>query len=697
MKSLFKCLAGVLPACLVVLNVVAVPAHAVDYPGPPPGPVRATCSATGATLENDSVAMRWTFADERLRPESVSHLQSSTDLSLAGSECFYLLLGQTPEPGTRRLNASDLKLADRPELKRLEPNARSVRLGKRFPGWELSARLVSAAPDVEILWRAVLRDGANYIRQQITLRSQGEPVEVVEAVLLELHVPQAEVAGKVDGSPIVSDRMFFGVEHPASTSRIVDSGVVRCSYPCNTGVAAGEALTLSSVIGVVPARQMRRGFLHYLERERAHPFRPFLHHNNGEDIGFAYWKLIGAKKEAEAAEFRATQQRRWREVIDRVGQELVSQRRVQFDAFVHDYEWDDETLVWKFHNGFPDGFRPLAEAAAGYKAHLGVWFSPWGGYPAKRVRVEQGRQQGLETNQGGLALAGPRYYARFRDACLGFLRDQGVRFFKFDGFAGSNSPPGAGEYRSDVEAMWRLLRELREAEPEVFLLTSSGTWASPFWLLEADAIWRGGHDAGLKSAKGSPRQQWITYRDFEVHNRVMVNGPLYPISSLMTHGIMINSGGRTQTFDEKDMIDEIRSFFASGVNTQELYIWPELMTERAWDVLAESARWSRANTDMLADTHWVGGDPAKSEVYGWASWNARKGILSLRNPSDRPASIAIDIAEAFELPDGAAQSYSLRSPWKEDASTPIRLAAGERQTFELKPFQMMTYDATPER
>ena len=46
-----------------------------------------------------------------------------------------------------------------------------------------------------------------------------EPVELVEVVLLEMRVPQAEVMGRVDGSPAVSDKMFFGVEHPAEHCR----------------------------------------------------------------------------------------------------------------------------------------------------------------------------------------------------------------------------------------------------------------------------------------------------------------------------------------------------------------------------------------------------------------------------------------------------------------------------------------------
>jgi hypothetical protein len=641
--------------------------------------------------------MRWTFAEGCLKPDRLTHQQSAASLSIADNECFYLMLGQTPDPGTRRLNASELKLAAPPQVKRLEPNTDSVRLGDRFGGWELSARLTSTELALHVIWCAVLRDGANYIRQTITLCPQREPVEVAEVVLLDMRVPKAEVAGRVDGSPVVTDKMFLGVEHPASRSSLADTDLVRCSYPCAMGLSAKESVTYSSVIGVLPLGQQRRGFLHYLERERAHPYRPFLHHNNGDDIGLTYWNLIKGKKPAEAAKFRANQEQHWRELIDNIGREVVTQRGAQLDAFVHDYEWDDENLVWQFHNGFPNGFRPLLKDAAKYESNLGIWFSPWGGYPGKNARWKNGLQQGLERNQGGLSLAGPRYYGRFRAACLNLMRDHGVTFFKFDGFAGSNSPPGAGEYRSDVDALWRLLREMREAKPEVFILTSSGTWPSPFWLLRSDAIWRGGSDAGLAGAKGSPRQQWITYRDYEVHNRVRTNGPLYPISSLMIHGIMINGGGRTKTFVEKELIDEIRSFFATGVNTQELYILPELMPAGAWDALAEAAKWSRANSDVLADTHWIGGDPGKAEVYGWASWSKRKGILSLRNPSDQPATIDIDIAKVFELPSDAAKSYSLRSPWKQDAAAaPIQLSAGQRHSFQLKPFQVLVFDATPE-
>jgi hypothetical protein len=57
----------------------------------------------------------------------------------------------------------------------------------------------------------------------------------------------------------------------------------------------------------------------------------------------------------------------------------------------------------------------------------------------------------------------------------------------------------------------------------------------------------------------------------------------------------------------------------------------------------------------------------------------------------------MDIGKAFELPKGAAKRYSLKSPWKEDLNKPtVILSAGENHTFELKPFEVLVFDATPQ-
>ena len=143
-----------------------------------------------------------------------------------------------------------------------------------------------------------------------------------------------------------------------------------------------------------------------------------------------------------------------------------------------------------------------------------------------------------------------------------------------------------------------------------------------------------------------------------------------------------------------DFPDEVHSYFGSGTQLQEMYITPSLLSAQDWDVLAEAARWSRSNAATLKDTHWIGGDPAKLQVYGWASWSPRKGIVVLRNPSDQAQTFSLDVGRAFELPLHASHSYRAHSPWASDRATaPLYLRAGRAQGVMLQPFQVLTLEA----
>jgi hypothetical protein len=102
------------------------------------------------------------------------------------------------------------------------------------------------------------------------------------------------------------------------------------------------------------------------------------------------------------------------------------------------------------------------------------------------------------------------------------------------------------------------------------------------------------------------------------------------------------------------------------------------------------------HANVLVDTHWIGGNPEKLEPYGLASWTPRLGILALRNPAARAATIALDVGAAFELPGSAARVYALRSPWREDGAKPgIQVRAGVPHTFALGPFEVLVLEAQP--
>jgi hypothetical protein len=110
-------------------------------------------------------------------------------------------------------------------------------------------------------------------------------------------------------------------------------------------------------------------------------------------------------------------------------------------------------------------------------------------------------------------------------------------------------------------------------------------------------------------------------------------------------------------------------------------------------VLAQSAKWSRTNAEVLKDSHWIGGDPAQLQVYGWASWSPAKAILTLRNPSDHPQQFTAKVADLLELPTSSAKQFTARSTSGTEARMTISTAAPH--TFHMRPFEILTLELSP--
>ncbi|MCX6996684.1 MAG: enterotoxin, partial [Kiritimatiellaeota bacterium] len=604
---------------------------------------------------------------------TLRHEPTGQTLKLDG-ELFSLVLTN----GAFR-HASELKVLGVPRIHACVGQAEAARFSERLPGRELVVELASAEGDLRATWRAELRDGSHYLRQHVTLEATGRDLPIQEIILLDVPRANARASGSVEGSPVVTGTMFFGIEHPLSLQRGT-KGRVHCALPRATPLKKGERFECSSVIGFAPPGQMRRSFLAYLERERAHPYRPFLNYNTWYDLGYF-------SKYDEAALLS---------VIRTLGEELVVKRKTPMDSFLLDDGWDDPRTLWRPHRGFPGGFASATREAVRYNAALGFWLSPWGGYgKPKQERLQYGQAQGFEVVKGSFSMAGPKFYERFRSLCVDVVRQHGVNQFKFDGI-GTDRGVGADGAIRDFEAVLQLVAELRALQPDIYINQTTGTWPSPFWLWHADSIWRGGDDHAFAGV-GSDRQKWITYRDADVYERIVSRTELYPLNSLMLHGIIYaQHADKLNTATNHDFTAEVRAFFGSGTQMQELYITPRLLTSDHWDTLATTATWARDNADTLRDTHWIGGHPAQRQVYGWAAWSPRKGIVTLRNPDDQPHNFALDIGRAFELPSGAATKYTLHSPWVEEARNPARAAiAGAALTITLKPFEVATFEAIP--
>jgi hypothetical protein len=626
------------------------------------------------TLENDLVKFSCESKDGHLWPGSLEDKKTGQIIKL-GTDLFSLVLTNGDV-----LHSGQFQVTIPPRLAALPMNSNASRLSERLPGHELVADLSSPDGNLQVSWHAILRDGSRYLREEVVLKAGKSALPLKGVGMLEIPNVTAHATGTVDGCPVADKTSFFGLEHPLSINR-AEMGFVRCFLPRGAPIEPGESYSCSLVAGFVRPGQLRRDFLAYLERERAHPYRTFLHYNSWYDIGYF-------SKYDQAAALN---------VINTFGEELSVKRGAKLDSFMFDDGWDDPKTLWHFHSGFPDGFAPLEQAAAKYGAAPGIWLSPWGGYgQPHKDRVKYGQEQGFEIRDGSFSMAGPKYYERFRSLCVEVVKKYGINQFKFDGIGvDGNDDSGAG--LRDFEAMLKLIAELRSLKPDLYINQTTGTWPSPFWLLHADSIWRGGEDHSFVEGKDPERQRWISYKDNDVHDEVVGRSDLYPLNSLMLHGIIYAKQAHGLNYDTNNILkSEIRAFFGNGTQLQEMYITPSLMSAENWDALAEAAKWSRTNAETLVDTHWVGGAPAERQIYGWASWSPKKGILTLRNPSGRAGQIKIDPAKVFELPEGAPQHYTIVNPFPDQKLEATKLSAGEETTFKLQPFEVLVAEAWPD-
>lgn len=626
-------------------------------------------------LGNDQIEAAWTAGPRGLLFQQITHRKSGRRLTLGAPVATLTLQGSTVDSAS--LVVSNIARS------RLAPRPGAANLAARLPGQQISATLRDPAGRFSIDWQAILREGSHYIRQQIAVTALGADLPLDQVMLWDLNLPGVAVQGTVKGSPVSTpEGWFFGFEHPLSQSTLT-SGRAQCELMRPLPLRAGQTAVYSSVVGFSPTGQLRRDFLSYLERERAHPYRPFLHYNSWFDLGY----------------FTPYDQAGCLDVIAAFGQELAHQRGVQLSSFLFDDGWDNHR-DWGFNSGFPDGFTPLKAATAALGAGPGVWLSPWGGYGKPRQeRLANGRALGYEINREGLALSGPVYYRVFHQACLDMVTKYGINQFKLDGTGSTAEVVPGSAFGSDFEAAIALISDLREVKPELFINLTTGTYPSPFWLRYADSTWRGGSDTSFAGV-GTDRQQWITYRDGATRRGVVERGPLYPLNSLMLHGIVFAKHARRLTTDPGHDFDaEVRSYFGTGTQLQEMYISHDLLQPPDWDVLAEAANWARRNAATLLDSHWIGGDPAQLQPYGHAAWSQHNAVLCLRNPSDKPQTLELDPAQAFELPPNASGRYRMRSPfarnqWRQPDSRPVvELRAGQRHTFALAPFEVLTLDA----
>lgn len=416
----------------------------------------------------------------------------------------------------------------------------------------------------------------------------------------------------------------------------------------NTTLAKGKTWNISAVVGIIAPGQARRSVLAYIERERAVPWRPFPIYNS--------WYELNINRNNDPNYTTNFNINQCVDVLNQWKENLYEKYNTQLESFLWDDGWDNYG-TWTFNPNFPNGFKEADEVAHSMGSNIGAWLGPVGGYG------QSGNYRRAYWNgKGGMQLSNPDYYNTFLTACTNMINDYHFNYFKFDGISAQFSavgPDSGTTGEENAEAIIDIEAKVREVKPDVFLNTTVGTWASPFWFRFSDTVWRQEADYGTIGNQGTDREKWITYRDRLVYQNYVQNSPLCPINSMMIHGVILTKFGAVSTnMTYAGIIRELRCAFACGTGQVELYCDYERLNSisggKLWGDIAECIKWQRDNADVLPDIHWVGGNPwdgSKANVYGWASWNGTKSTLALRNPATSAQDFTFTLREVLDIPD----------------------------------------------
>ena len=574
-------------------------------------------------------------------------LQPSTEL-------FKVLLGDG-----KTITASEMKLED-VKMATLAENPSAATASLRYAGKALEARFTYE--ELSIVWRAVLRNGSHYLRTEMDIQAAKDLpmkgiVEMNYLVAKNSAYTAPEVVGNTRGAILASNHIFAGLETPMGLNSCKDEGNathIEGLWRRNTTLKAGKTWNISSVVGLVAPKQLRRSFLAYSERERAVAWRPY-------PVYISWYELNIDRNNAQAPSYKGNMTvEQCADVVSHWKTHFYDKYQMAPKAFVWDDGWD-QYGTWAFNPNFPNGFDEPANEAKKMGTGIGAWLGPVGGYGQSGEY-----RRAYWRSKGGMQLSNEDYYNFFIRCCTNMIDRYDFRFFKFDGISAQASAIGPDEGtrgEENAEAIISIERAVRQKRPDIFLNTTVGTWASPFWFRFTDAVWRQEGDYGEAGDQGTDRERWITYRDRLVYQNFIQRSPVCPINTLMTHGFILSRWGAvSKNMDYDGIVREMRCAFACGSGMVELYNDYKLMDEikdnqgnagALWKDLAECIKWQQEQADVLPDAHWVGGNPwdgKKANVYGWAAWNGKKSVLTLRNPSASAQTFTTTLREALDIP-----------------------------------------------
>ncbi len=461
------------------------------------------------------------------------------------------------------------------------------------------------------------------------------------------------------GQPVYINGMFLGSEFPVAENNISNDTVYSRYFSGKRfdqlNLNCGHTFkTWNTVVGAARGLEqevIREDFLTYI-RAISRKIKPRFQYNSWYD----HMHDITNENIMES----------FKEIEDNLSKTNVP----PLDSYVVDdgfVDWDAD--FWAFNKKFPNELYPAASIAKKFSSHFGLWNGPRGGYnnktPIFGKHMERAGKGGYNRAAADVCVSSTEYVKNITEYYLENQKKFDINYWKLDGFLLRACPSkkhghmtGGYNQMYQYTEMWenwinifRKMRITRETlGKDLWINQTSYCNASPWFLQWTDSLWlQNSGDIGFtdktnNGEKLSDRDvdRVLTYRDGRYYDFSVKREYQFPHEFIYNHDPIYGNTAKIEMTDE-----EFRKYMlmmtTRGTAFWELYYSYNMFNKAKWRINADALRFIRKNYEILKTSRYIGGSVTDGEVYGYSAWTENSGIVSLRNPANRPQRFVLNL------------------------------------------------------
>ncbi len=631
------------------------------------------------TLSNKEIAWNFDWSDGPLRSTWFDNKLTGHRFELSGVDELELNFSAAPDHIAEPiLHVDDLEVR----------GARKTSAGAEFD-------LQSKTSPVNVTLHVELEGPTRRKWIELT-NASGRDLLLLDVNLDDFTTPGA-TSGGGNGKPLfIEDEAFAAISHPIGVNTGT-RGRVQLSYYPGKRLAPGEVyVSHSAVVSVAGKEKAREHFVSYLESKAVRPkklisaYTPFGINNQ--------WGACPTLDDEETMD-----------VLDLL--QKFRAKDVHFDYFTFDTGWvDPASDLTRFRPGcFPDGPGKIVDRLQSLDMKFGLWFgtswatqSCWDYAPAYVPGQPPGLpwREGSPLTAGGInfCFASEPYFSIFKNAVLYHVRENKVRFLKFDGgnYYCDSTAHGHLPGKYSVAAMYDNLidvaRSARAAVPDTFILWYWGV-GSPFWALYGDMVFESGLEMEGSGTSAFPT---LFYRDSVTlaQDQNAQFASTIPPMLKDSLGVWL-ADSRWGNFMGKERWREGLVMDLGRGNLFFPNLWGDLYQLNDDDIafLAHMSAIARQNESLFQHRINILGDPMLNEPYGYAFGHGSHGFLFMNNANFTSRHIQLPLSSNLGLEMRQGASVQLTSDFPDQSrlrrpdGAPYKY--GDTLDLWLRPFEVL--------